>query len=134
MFEIDLPSGMRSYLRNYGYHFSKRANDYACSKLRKHNAATGKMEAIEPYTKEQVDELLTKNNIKLEQNEGYDYVYVANLAKATLYKSSIPDEKTLALHIKDTVDNPLLPCGNIFRRWLVDCDFRGIGIEWDDLL
>lgn len=134
IFEIDLPSGMRSYLRNYGYHFSKKANEEACKKLRKHNPATGKMEAIEPYTKEQVNELLTKNNIKLEQNEGYDYVYVANLAKATLYKSSIPDEKTLALYIKDIVDNPLLPGGNIFRRWLTDCDFRGIGIEWDDIL
>ncbi|MCM1295841.1 MAG: hypothetical protein NC311_09895 [Muribaculaceae bacterium] len=134
MFEIDLPSGMRSYLRNYGYHFSKKANEEACRKLRKHNPATGKMEAIEPYTKDQVDELLTRHNIKLEQNVGYDYVYVANLAKATLYKSSIPDEKTLAQHIKDVVDNPLLPCGNIFRRWLVDCDFRGIGVEWDDIL
>lgn len=134
IFEIDLPSGMRSYLRNYGYHFSKRANEEACRRLKKHNPATGKMESIEPYSKEQVDELLTKHNIKLEHNEGYDYVYVANLAKATLYKSSIPDEKTLAQYIKDIVDNPLLTCGNVFRRWCVDCDLRGIPIEWDDIL
>lgn len=134
IFEIELPSGMRSYLRAYGYHFSKKANEEACRNLRKLNPATGKMEAIEAYTKDQVDELLTKNNIKLERNKGYDYVYIANLAKATLYKSSIPDEKSLAQHIKDVVDNPLLPCGNIFRRWCADCDFRGIPIEWDDIL
>lgn len=134
IFEITLPSGMRSYLRNYGYHFSKKANEEACRKLRKHNPATGQMEAIEPYTKDQVDELLTKHGMKLERNKGYDYVYVANLAKVTFCKSSIPDEKTLAQHIKDVVDNPLLPCGNVFRRWCVDCDFRGIPIEWDDIL
>ncbi|MCM1219083.1 MAG: hypothetical protein NC548_31765, partial [Lachnospiraceae bacterium] len=75
----------RWYLRQNGYHFGKKACTEAVRKLKKHNPATGKMETIEPYTKDQVDELLTKYNIRLEHNKGYDYVYAANYGKARFY-------------------------------------------------
>ena len=37
---------------------------------------------ITPMTKEHVDSLLTKAGIKLTNDNGYDSVYVANMAKA----------------------------------------------------
>lgn len=133
-FEIEIPREMRSYLRQNGYHFGKKACTEAVRKLKKHNPATGKLEAIEPYTKDQVDELLTKHNIKLEHNRGYDYVYAANYGKARFLKSSLADEKSLAQYIKDVIDDPSLPGGNEFRKWCSECDAKGIPIEWEDIL
>lgn len=134
IFEIDIPREMRSYLRQNGYHFGKKACEFAVKKLRKHNPATGKIEPIEPYTKDQVDELLTRYNVKLEHNKGYDYVYAANYGKARFFKSSIADEKGLAQYIKDVIDDATLPGGNEFRKWCSECDAKGEPIEWEDIL
>lgn len=134
LFEIELPKSMRSYLRSYGYNFNRKACDFAISKMKRFNSATGKKEAIEPTNKEQVEELLHKNNIRLENNEGYNFVYVANSAKADYWKSSIEDEKHLATFVKDVIDDPDNIGGNVFRKWLVDCDAKGCVIDWDDLL
>lgn len=134
IFEIELPSGMRSYLRSYGFNFNKKACDFAVSKMKRKNPATGKNEAVEPMNKEQVEQLLQKNNIKLENNEGYNFVYIANSAKADYWKSSIEDERHLALFIKDTIDDPDNEGGNVFRKFLADADAKGIVIDWDDIL
>lgn len=125
---------MRSYLRAHGFNFNKRACDFAISRLRRLNPATGKKEQIEPMTKEQVEELLQKHGVKLEHNEGHNFVYAANMARADYWKSSIDDERHLALYVKDVIDDPDLPGGNVFRRWLVDCDAEGRVVDWDELL
>ena len=62
----DMPREMKAYLRNNGWHFNKKAVEYAASMMKKKNLATGKMEKIDPYTKEQVDEMLSRNGVKLE--------------------------------------------------------------------
>lgn len=48
--------------------------------------------------------MLAKYGVTLENNVDYDYVYVANMGKADLLKSSITDEQHLALYVKDVVD------------------------------
>ena len=68
----------------------------AVKAMRRVNPATGKKEPIEPLNKEQVEELLQKHNIKLEHNEGHNFVYAANMIKADYWKSSIKDEASLA--------------------------------------
>lgn len=134
IFEIDIPREMRSYLRQNGFHFSKKACAEALKKLRKYNSATGKLEAIETLNKDQIDEMLVKYGIKLEHNKGYDYVYTANYGKAKFLKSSILDEKSLAQYVKDIIDDASLPGGNEFRKWCSECDAKGEPIEWDDIL
>lgn len=129
-----MPREMRSYLRQNGYCFSKKACMEAVKKLKRMNPATGKLEPLEMVSKEQVEEALTKHGIKLEHNRGYDFVYAYNYGKAVFFKSSVPDEKSLAQYVKDVIDNPLMPGGNEFRRWATDCDRRGEPIEWDDIL
>lgn len=74
----DIPMEMRKYLRFHGWHFNKKACDFAVSLMRKKNASTGKTEKIEPLTKDQVDSMLAKYGVTLENNVDYDYVYVAN--------------------------------------------------------
>lgn len=134
IFTIDMPRGMRSYLRSYGFNFNKKACDMAVKAMRRLNPATGKKEPIEPLNKEQVEELLQKHNIKLEHNEGHNLVYAANMIKADFWKSSIKDEASLALMVKDIIDDPDMPGGNLFRRYLADADAKGAVIDWDEIL
>ena len=87
--------------------------------------AIGKKEYIAPYTKDQVDELLTKNAIKLENIDGYDYVYVANMAKADFLGSSVIDEIRLAKFVKDYIDDKDGYEGLPFTRFYADCIGKG---------
>lgn len=130
----DIPSEMRKYLRFHGWHFNKKACDFAVSLMRKKNATTGKMEKIEPFTKDQVDAMLAKYNIALENNEDYDYIYIANMAKSDLFKSSIPDEQHIAMYIKDIIDDADAGDGEVMRGWDSKMTSRGISIDWDEIL
>lgn len=134
IFAIDMPPGMRSFVRAYGYNFNRKACNYAVSKMKRMNPATGKKEAIDPLTKDDVDELLKKQGIKLEHNEGHNHVYIANMIKANYWKSSIEDDAHMAKMIKDIIDDPDCPGGAVFRKWLAVCDEKGIMVDWDELL
>lgn len=125
----DIPFGMKSYIRHMGWHFNKKALDYAVSVMR------GKGDAkIEPWTKEQVDAMLTKYGIKLSNDVLYDSTYVANKIKADNWGSSISDEQHAALHIKDTIDDPDAGDGEVFAMWYAAMVRRGIPIDWDEIL
>ena len=82
-----LPSGMREYLSNYGWHFSKKLCEHAVSKMRDKN---GK---ISPYTNDQIHQMLKANGIELKNDVAYDACYVANMAKADYWGSSITSEQ-----------------------------------------
>lgn len=47
----DMPIGMKRYINNYGWHFNKRAYEYATKLMFKRNTKTNREEAIEAYTK-----------------------------------------------------------------------------------
>lgn len=130
----DIPDEMRRYLKQNGWHFNRKACEFAVSLMRKKNPTTGKLDKVEMMSKEQVDSLLSKYNIIIENNVDYDYVYVANMAKADVYKSSIPDEQHLAMYIKDIVDDVDAGDGEIMREWDAKMTSRGIAVEWDDIL
>lgn len=98
------------------------------------NSATGKLETIEPYSKSQAEEFLTKHGVKLEHNTGYDFVYVLNMCRCDYLKSGVPDEANMALFVKSAIDDPDNPGGNWFRKWLVDCDAKGEPVDWEDII
>ena len=127
------PSGMEEYLSQYGWHFSKKMCEYATSKMYKRDSS-GKKSYIYPWSKESVDNLLYKYNIKVENKTAYDYVYVANMALADFMNSSIMDEQHLALFIKDYVDDPDAYDGMVFTRYYADCIGSGNPINWEDML
>ena len=102
--------------------------------MKKENPATKKLEKIEPYTKEQVDEMLKKYNITLENNVGHDYCFVANMGKADYLKSSIPDEQHLALYVKDVIDDPDAGDGVTMRRWYATMVANGEIVEWSEMM
>lgn len=135
MYEIDfMPKEMKAYLRNYGYSFSKKACEYAVSLMRKENPSTKKEEKIEPWSKEQVEEMLKKYNVVLENNVGYNATYVANMLQADMYKSSITDEHHLALGIKNIIDDIDASPRLVFKKWITAMDDAGIPIEWSELM
>lgn len=124
-----LPSGLEEYLSMYGWHFSKKLCTWAVSNMKKEGGTP-----ITPYTKEMVDMLLLKYGVILNKKMGYDYVFVANMAKADYLGSSLTDEAHLAKFIKDYVDDPdgydELP----MSRFYADIVAKGIPIIWEDMI
>lgn len=130
----DMPIGMKRYISNYGWHFNKRAYDYAATQIKKRNPRTLKEENVEPYTKEYVDELLAKYNVQLKRKIMYDYVYAALMCKADYLGSSIEDEKHLAMYIKDTIDDYDASDETTFRRWVATMIGNGNPIDWYEII
>jgi hypothetical protein len=130
----DIPKAMRNYLSHYGWHFSKNACDFAVKMMKKENPATKKLEKIEPYTKDQVDEMLKKYGITLEDTGGYDYIFAANMCKADYLRSSVPDEQHLALYIKDVISDPDAGDGVTMRRWYATMVANGEIVEWEEMM
>lgn len=130
----ELPTAMIAYLKHYGRHFNNALLNFALGKLSSRNLSTGRVESTMTYTKEQVDNILKSNNVKLENNELYDYVYVANMCKADFLGSSIKDERCLALYVKDVIDDIDGYDGIVFNRWYADMCRKGIPIDWTAMI
>lgn len=130
----DFPPEAVKYFKNFGFHFNAKACKVAVEGMYKRNTATNKMEKIEPWTKDQVDEMLKNHGVVLENNTLHDYVFVANMAKADFFKSSLPTEKEVAMWIKDYVDDPDAVDGQIFNRWFSDRMLSGNPVDWAEIL
>lgn len=72
-----MPADIRAYLEKNGWSFSKKMCEFAVSRMKDRDG-----KKIEPITKEQIDKLLKTNGIELKHDNGYDCVYVANMARA----------------------------------------------------
>lgn len=128
------PEDMLSYLQNYGWHFGKKACNYAVSLMTRRNPSTGRTEKHEPMSREQVDDLMKRTGVSLDNNTAYDYVYVANMAKADCWKSSLEDEMHLAKYVKDKVDDVDAGDGAIMRMWYASMVAKGEPVAWDEML
>lgn len=123
-----IPKEMRAYLQHNGWHFNKKSYDFATKLMENKD---GK---VKPYTKEEVDTLLTAQKIELKKNVGYDAAYVATMCKADYLRSSVPDEPHLALFVKDTIDDVDAADGTVMRRWYASMVAAGIPVDWEELL
>lgn len=106
------PSGMREYLEAYGFHFSKKLYEWTVSKMKVKDEATGKEKKLEPWSKDEVDDML----------------------KADFYKKSLVDEAHLCKHIKcylDDIDGD--PC-RAFDEFFATCIGKGIPVIWSDVI
>ncbi len=82
-----MPDDIRAYLEKNGWSFSKKMCEFAVGRMKDRNG-----KKLEPLTQEQVDKLLKTYEIVLKHDNGYDCVYVANMAKSDYWGSSIGDE------------------------------------------
>lgn len=129
----DMPEAMVVYLRHNGPHFNRKLLEFALSKMYKTDS-TGRKKQIGAYSKEQVQNILQANNIKLQNDQLYDSTYVCNMCKADFLSSSIIDEPHMALYIKDVIDDPDGYDGIVFNRWYADMCYMGIPIDWEEML
>lgn len=123
------PSGYAEYMSEYGEHFSKKMCEWAVSRMR-----DGSGSKIEPLTKEQVDTMLKDFGVELNNNKGYDSVYVANMCKADFLGDSVPDNQRMVRYVKNLLDDPDGYEGLVFNRFVMDCAGMGVPIIWEDML
>lgn len=135
MFDLaEYPREMLAYLKNYGFHFNKKACEMAVKGLMRRNPTTGKDEPIEAKGKEEIEQMFQRVGLKLENNTLYDFVWVYNMLYSDYWKSAIEDEVHLCKAVKDMIDDPDQRDGFIFNRWISDRMFNGDPIEWADIL
>lgn len=125
MYEWMQPSAKEIYIAEMGWHFNEKACQYAVQYLKDRND-----NPIKPYSKEEVDELLKKQNVTLQNNKGWDYVYVANMAKSDMDGSPLADDKSIANYIKIVIDDADAAEGEIMGCWYVKMIFRHIPVDW----
>lgn len=126
------PEGLINYLRYNGPHFNKKLFEFAISNMTVRSGST--QVKLSPFSKEQIDNILRVNGIKLENNQLYDYLYVANMCKADFWGSSITSESQLAKYIKDVIDDVDGYDGIVFNRWYADMCRKGIVIDWEEMV
>jgi hypothetical protein len=95
--------------------------------MRKKNQLN-KIDKIVPYTKSNLDDLLKSNNISIENNIGYDGVFVLNMAKADFHGSAIADELHLIKYVKDYLDDVDGYDGIALTRFYADSIGKGEAI------
>ncbi len=130
---IPRPHAMTAYLRHYGPHFNSNLVEFAVRKMKKKDSS-GKIKRITPWTKEDVEALLTEADMELENDNIHDAVYVANMCKADYLGSSIEDKEHVARYIKDTLDDDDAAEGEVFECFLAKCDRRGVTVDWEDMI
>lgn len=123
------PAGLDAYLSAYGFHFSKAMCDWAVSRMRDRSG-----KALAPYDKDKVDAILKGNGVILDNDRGYDSVYVMNMARADYYGSSINDELHLARYVKDYLDDPDGSPTRAFDEFYAGTIAMGIPILWERMM
>ena len=129
----ELPEDMIQYLRYNGRHFNRKLVKFVIS-LMKVRDSNGAEMPVDEITKDEFDRMLEHYNIKIDNNQEYDYVYVANMCKADFLGSSVVDEAHLCLYVKDVIDGIDGYDGIVFNSWYADMCRNGIVINWYDVL
>ena len=129
-----MPVGQQVYVIANGYHFDKKLYEYAASMMRKMNKQTQKEEKVPVFTKEEVDVILKKFGVEVENKGNYDYVYAAQMCRADYLGGSVPDEQRLAMYVRETCDDVDAPDGLIFRTWVMKMSTMGESIDWYQFL
>lgn len=126
---VQLPESMYTYLSYHGYHFTRKAYEYAAKCMVDRNGNKAPI-----ISKEDLTGKLKAHNINIDNSVLYDANYVYSMGIADFYGSSIVDEQHLLLFVKDMVDDPDAEEGFIFNRWYADMNLKGKPIDWEDLL
>lgn len=88
----------------------------------------GKKEATKLIPKENIQQLMKTYNITIENDIGYDIVYVYHMAKTDFLGSSLLDERMVLKYVKDYVDDPDGYDGLPMTRFYADCIGSGTPI------
>ena len=119
----------RRYQRLYGPHFTKELCKFAVSMMETDKGP------ITPITKEQLEEKLKAQNIKLENDVMHDATYVVNMCKADYLGDAVPNnDYNLCMYVKKTIDDPDGYEGQPFNRWMSDIRGMNIPVDWSEFV
>lgn len=125
-----IPRGMDAYLSAHGHHFSKPMLEWAVSMMEDRG---GNKVGLVP--KEEVDKKLEMYGQKLRRKEGYyDSSYVWCMAISDYFGFSIPDEKHLAIFVRDYIDDIDGNPTRAFDEFYINCVAKGVDIPWEDMI
>lgn len=125
MYDMYQTPAKEMYLAEMGWHFNEKACKYAVQYLKDRNG-----KPVKPYSKEEVDDLLKRQNVTLDNNKGWDYVYVASMAKSDMDGSPLADDRSIANYIKIVIDDADAADGEVMACWYVKMIFRHIPVDW----
>lgn len=83
---------------------------------------------------DQVDEALKMHGVKLQNDKGYDKVFVFHMGMSDYLGSSVPDEAYLAKYVRDVLDDKDGYDGIAFSRFMADCNGKGVPVNWEDVI
>ena len=125
-----LPKGMGAYLASHGHHFSKAMYEWACSMMRDKSGKSG-----EVMDRKRFDTLMMSYGQRLERTSGYyDGMYVWAMAKSDYLGGSLPDEKHLAMFVKEYTDDIDGNPTRAFDEFFINCTRKGVDIPWEDMI
>lgn len=124
---------MTEYLAMYGWHFSKKLFEHACSRMKRHEPGF-RDSSLEIWDRQKVQDLLRRFAVNTSDHIGYDAEYVMNMARADFYGTSITDEQRLAYFVQDYLSDPDGYDEVAMTRYYADCIGRGEQIPWEDVL
>ena len=126
---METTRAFKKYQNLYGPHFTKDLCKFAVSLMEDENGA------VQMITKEQLEQALKNQNIKLEYDKLYDAVYVANMCKADFLGKAVPaDDQHMCMYIKCVIDDPDGYDGQVFNRWLSDIKGMKIPVDWSEFV
>jgi len=124
-----IPRGMREYMSYNGRHFSKPLYEWAVKMMEGRDG-----EKMRPLEKSVFDERMRANGVALNNDKGYDGVYVWSMATADYMGSSITDEMHLAKFVKDYLDDPDGSPTRAFDEFYAKTMALGMPIPWEEVL
>lgn len=125
----DIPEGMRKYLSFNGFHFSKPMYRWAVSMMKDRSG-----NRVEFTEKDQVMDVLKRNNVTDLPEMGYDIPFVYLRKKSDSLGGSIPDEAHLAMAVKEFFTDKDGYDTMAFDEFLTKMSAKGVSIPWEDLL
>lgn len=117
---------------NHGL-FSKRLAEWAISKMKKEDAATGMMKSITPRRLEDVKDVLEKNKVEMPEEFCYTAWYLFNMAIAD-YAESLKTDEQRAKFVEETIFDPDGCPENVLDCFCVKMRNAGKPIHWEEML
>lgn len=122
------PAGMETYLRNYGWHFSKKMYEFAVSNMKDKNK-----KSVQPVDRENLKAQMSNAGFK-DEFAGYDACYVYSMAKSDFYGSTLMSEPQIYSFVNDYLKDVDGYDGIAFTRFYADCIASGKVILWEEML
>lgn len=116
------------YVEVHGKHFSRKLSEHVCSKMENRNGIE------HTWTPEQVENAIMKMGKHLDAAHKYDAHYLANMAYADYYGSSLTSEPDCIQFAIDFIADPDGYAEKAFTHYISDAMTKCISIDWADFI